>query len=108
MVSNHKVIIADEATSSLDNFSDLDIQRTILNLPNTTKIIITHRMNKEILEEVDDIIVMNNGQIVESGDYNVLYNKKGLFYSLYNINNAGTINKENDSSTKETREAFTC
>lgn len=88
ILSGHSLFLADEATASLDNISDSEIQRSILEISDATKIVVTHRLNKEVLVDYDCILVMNNGELVELGKFEDLYNKKGMFYSIYNIEKA--------------------
>lgn len=87
LICESKFLILDEATSSLDNITSAQIYNSVLNLKNTSTIIITHQLNENILGKCDYIYVMKNGSIVEEGSLNQLLNKKGYFYSLYNVNN---------------------
>ena len=78
-----KIIVMDEATSSVDYNTEKLIQKTILNnLKGSTIITIAHRI-KTILE-YDRILVFDRGEIIEEGSPKVLIEKKGIFYKLYN------------------------
>jgi len=80
---NSKIIILDEATSALDNITEKRVMRNIINLlKNRTIIIIAHRL--DTIKEVNNIYVLSNGKIVESGNYNNLLKKNGYFKKLYN------------------------
>ena len=79
-----KILILDEATSALDNTSEKHIQTEIEKLQkenNTTIISIAHRLTT--LKNCDKIIVLNKGIIEESGKYNELIEKGGIFSDMY-------------------------
>lgn len=80
------VLILDEATASLDNSSQAKIQRYIDTRlkGNTTVISVVHRL--DLISGYDNIIVMRDGKIVESGTYNELLDHKGTLYELINDN----------------------
>ena len=78
-----KIIIMDEATSSVDYNTEKLIQKTILNnLKGSTIITIAHRIKTII--EYDRIFVFDKGEIIEEGSPKALIEKKGIFYKLYN------------------------
>lgn len=81
-----KVLILDEATSSLDKKLSAQIERLILNQPEMTIITVTHKLDDAILRQYDCILAMNQGNILEVGDFDALMEKKGFFYSLYTVN----------------------
>ncbi|MGN0143494.1 MAG: ABC transporter ATP-binding protein [Clostridium sp.] len=86
LIRNPKVIILDEATSALDNKSEIHVQKAMKNLmKNRTTFIAAHRLTT--IKDADNIVLINNGRIVEQGTYNELINKNGEFYKL-----AGNIN----------------
>lgn len=79
-----KILILDEATSALDNTSEKYIQTEIEKLQkanNTTIISIAHRLTT--LKNCDRIIVLNKGKIEESGKYDELIEKEGIFKDMY-------------------------
>ena len=77
-----KIIIMDEATSSVDYNTEKLIQKTILNnLKGSTIITIAHRIKTII--GYDRIFVMDKGELIEEGSPNALIEKKGIFYQLY-------------------------
>ena len=82
-LKNAHILIFDEATSSLDSVSEKFIQKALdeLKLGKTT-LIIAHRLST--VEKANNIIVMDNGSIIESGTHNELIEKKKYYYELYN------------------------
>ena len=81
------IVLVDEATASLDNETALQVERTILELENVMKIIVTHRYNKVLMKRYDELIVLNNGKVIERGNFDTLMKKRGYFYLLYSIAN---------------------
>ena len=83
MIKNNKIIILDEATSSLDIETEKIIQKNIEKyFKDVTLIMITHHIH--MVKNCKKVIVIEQGRIVESGDYEeLLKNKKTHFYSLY-------------------------
>lgn len=78
-----KIFILDEATSALDTIAEEFIQKAIDNISkDKTLIIITHKLST--IKNVDHIIVMDKGLVVECGNHSELINKKGLYYSMLN------------------------
>jgi len=76
------ILILDEATSSLDPYTELKIKRGLsVLLKNRTSIVIAHRLST--VRNADNIIVVNNGEIVEEGNHTELMKKKGLYRRLY-------------------------
>ena len=81
-----KIIVMDEATSSVDYNTETLIQKTILNIfKGSTILTIAHRI-KTILE-YDRIFVLDKGQLIEEGSPQQLIKKKGSFYQLYSKSN---------------------
>lgn len=77
-----EILILDEATNSLDNLSELSIQRAIQSLSrNRTVIVIAHRLST--IEEADSIVVMEQGRVVEQGSFQDLLQQQGLFAQLH-------------------------
>ncbi|HWQ81308.1 MAG TPA: ABC transporter ATP-binding protein [Ignavibacteria bacterium] len=81
---NPKILVLDEATSSVDTETELLIQKATEKLiEDRTSIIIAHRLST--IQSCDKIIVMHKGEIKESGNHQELLNKRGLYYKLYQL-----------------------
>ena len=85
LIKKAQILLMDEATSALDNETSYEITNNVLDLENTTKIMITHRLEENILKRFDEIIVLKNGVIIENGNFETLINNNGLFKSLYEL-----------------------
>ena len=79
LVRKPKILILDEATSALDNRTQSIVSNSLDDLA-VTRIVIAHRLST--IRNADRIYVLNKGQIVEEGSFDVLINKKGLFEQL--------------------------
>ena len=83
-VYDPKVLILDEATSSVDSESEEMIQYAMNKLTaNRTSIIIAHRL--ATIKQADAIIVMDNGEIAEQGSHQELIDLNGIYKKLYEI-----------------------
>ncbi len=83
LLKNAPILLLDEATSALDTESEQLIQKSILKLSeNKTTIIIAHRLSTVM--NADNIIVINDGKIVENGKHEELIDRKSTYYMLYN------------------------
>lgn len=83
VLANSKILILDEATSSVDTRTEELIQEAMDNLmQGRTSFIIAHRLST--IRNADVILVLNEGEIVEIGNHQELLNKKGYYYKLYN------------------------
>jgi len=77
-----EILIMDEATSSIDPYTEAEIQRSMEKLlSGRTSIIIAHRLST--IEEAEKIIVLDRGELVEQGSHDELINLKGLYANLY-------------------------
>lgn len=83
LLRKNSVLLLDEVTSALDPEMARVIEELILQLTDVMRIVVTHRLEKTMLERYDAIIVMNKGRIEECGRFEELLDNKGLFYSLY-------------------------
>ncbi|MCR4698539.1 MAG: ABC transporter ATP-binding protein/permease [Bacilli bacterium] len=82
ILADPKILILDEATSSVDTRTEKHIQDALVELmKNRTSIIIAHRLST--IEDADLIIVLDKGTIVEMGNHQELLEKKGVYHSLY-------------------------
>lgn len=83
MVENAPMLILDEATSSVDTRTEILIQEAMDKLmEGRTSFVIAHRLST--IKNVDMILVMNNGDIIESGNHQELLAKGGFYADLYN------------------------
>lgn len=84
LLANPELIVLDEATSSVDPYTELLIQRALKKLlSGRMAIIIAHRLST--IRLCDEIIVLNNGIIVEKGTHEELMRKGGLYSSFYRL-----------------------
>ncbi|EKQ58044.1 MULTISPECIES: ABC transporter ATP-binding protein [unclassified Clostridium] len=83
ILADPKILILDEATSSVDTRTEVQIQKAMNNLmKNRTSFIIAHRLST--IRDADLILVMSHGDIVEQGTHEKLLETKGFYASLYN------------------------
>ena len=83
ILTNPKILILDEATSSIDTRTEIQIQSAMDNLmKGRTSFIIAHRLST--IKNADLILVMNHGDIVEQGTHKELLAKNGFYADLYN------------------------
>ena len=81
---NSPVLILDEATSALDTESEKAIQHGLDNLRhNRTSIVIAHRLST--IESADEILVIDQGSVVERGTHSDLIAKEGIYSNLYQM-----------------------
>ena len=83
ILKNAPILLLDEATSALDSESESLIQDSLNKLAaNKTTIVIAHRLSTIV--NADQIIVVENGEIIEQGTHNDLLNKPGAYFTLFN------------------------
>ena len=84
MVKNPELLIFDEATSALDNESEKVVQQAIDHaMANRTALVVAHRLST--IKNADKIIVMERGNVIESGNHQQLVEKNGVYKKLYDI-----------------------
>ncbi len=84
-LANPKILILDEATSSVDTRTEKHIQDAMIRLmKDRTSLIIAHRLST--IQDADCIVVMDQGRIIETGNHEELLAKKGKYYELYTSN----------------------
>ncbi|MAD13254.1 MAG: ABC transporter permease [Flavobacteriaceae bacterium] len=82
LLANPKIVILDEATSNLDTESESYIQKSLqILMKNRTTFVIAHRLST--IQKADQILIIEDGEIVERGKHNELLNKKGRYYELH-------------------------
>lgn len=90
VLANKKILILDEATSSLDSETEHEIQRELETLmKGRTSVVIAHRLST--IMSANKIIVMENGKIVQIGNHSQLIKKKGPYKKLWNLQRGGYI-----------------
>lgn len=82
LLRNTSILLMDEASSALDEKTADEIMHSILDMPSTTSLVITHRLNSTLLKKYDGICVLHHGKIIEFGPFDELMKNKGLLYSL--------------------------
>lgn len=83
LYKENSLLLLDEATSSLDNISAKKIEESILLNENVTGIVVTHSLDENMLKKYDEIIVLKQGEIIETGKFQELMENKNIFYSLF-------------------------
>ncbi|WP_056956846.1 ABC transporter ATP-binding protein [Lacticaseibacillus pantheris] len=89
-VADPEILILDEATSSVDTRTEMHIQHAMERLlKNRTSFVVAHRLST--IRDADNIIVMNHGSIVETGNHDALMAKNGFYADLYNSQFSGNV-----------------
>jgi ATP-binding cassette subfamily B protein len=82
MLADPAILILDEATSSVDTRTEVRIQQALLRLmQGRTSFVIAHRLST--IRDADNVVVINNGEIVEQGTHEELLARRGFYYQLY-------------------------
>ncbi|SFB07839.1 MULTISPECIES: ABC transporter ATP-binding protein [unclassified Bacillus (in: firmicutes)] len=88
ILANPAILILDEATSSIDTVTELKIQEALqVLMEGRTSFVIAHRLNT--IQKADQIIVLEQGQIIERGNHEELLDRKGFYYQLASSGNRG-------------------
>ena len=85
LIRKTPILLLDEATSSLDNQVTTEIESSILDIQNLTALVVTHKLNENILKKYDRILFMKDGVIVEDGSFSNLMDRRGEFYKLFEL-----------------------
>ena len=85
LIRKTPILLLDEATSSLDNQVTTEIESSILDIQNLTALVVTHKLNENILKKYDRILFMKDGVIVEDGSFSDLMARRGEFYKLFEL-----------------------
>jgi ATP-binding cassette subfamily B multidrug efflux pump len=87
LVADSKILVLDEATASVDSYTEQLIQRALARLlEGHTGLVIAHRL--ATVRNADRIIVLQNGEVIESGSHPELMRRRGLYARLYSLNYA--------------------
>lgn len=88
VLADPKILILDEATSSIDTRTEMHIQAAMIALmKGRTSLIIAHRLST--IRDADKIVVLGGGRVLEAGDHEELLAKRGAYYNLYQSQFAG-------------------
>jgi ATP-binding cassette subfamily B protein len=88
VLADPKILILDEATSSVDTRTEMHIQQAMVALmKNRTSLIIAHRLST--IRDADKIVVIKNGVVAEAGDHDTLLALGGEYSKLYSSQFAG-------------------
>ena len=85
LIRKTPILLLDEATSSLDNQVTTEIESSILDIEKLTALVVTHKLNENILKRYDRILFMKSGVIVEDGSFSDLMYRRGEFYKLFEL-----------------------
>ena len=85
LIRKTPILLLDEATSSLDNQVTTEIENSILDIQDLTALVVTHKLNENILKKYDRILFMKDGVIVEEGSFSDLMDRRGEFYRLFEL-----------------------
>lgn len=85
LIRKTPILLLDEATSSLDNKVTTEIENSILEIQDLTALVVTHKLNENILKRYDRILFMKAGVIVEDGSFCDLMDRRGEFYKLFEL-----------------------
>ena len=85
LVADAKILVLDEATANIDSYTEMLIQKALVKLlEGRTGLVIAHRL--ATIREADRIIVLQNGELVESGNHQELMKNEKLYAKLYDLN----------------------
>lgn len=102
---NPRILILDEATSSVDTRTEREIQKALEELlANRTSFVIAHRLST--IRNADQVIVIDKGQIIEQGTHQSLLGQKGFYYDLYMSQFRRTETVQDDPEPVATEQLF--
>ncbi|NTF87192.1 ABC transporter ATP-binding protein [Agrobacterium rhizogenes] len=101
LVADAKILVLDEATANIDSYTEMLIQKALVKLlEGRTGLVIAHRL--ATIREADRIIVLQNGQLIESGNHNELMANGKLYSKLYNLNYSSFDDIPDEEATPST------
>ena len=84
VLAKPKILILDEATANIDTETEILIQESLEKIKNIgTMLVVAHRLST--IQKADQIIVLQNGEIIEKGNHQELLKNKGYYYKLYQV-----------------------
>lgn len=99
MHGSFNLLLFDEPNSALDPFAELEVSKLIRNIPNTSSILVAHRLS--LVKNADYIYVMNQGSICEAGTHAELMKEKGIYYRMYESQARSYDPDLSDASTED-------
>lgn len=104
LLKNPELVVLDEATSNMDSMREKEVfEQLYTNFPNKTMLIIAHKLS--LIKNCDKIIVVKDGQVLETGTHQSLMDTKGEYYHLWNAQHSEI---HSGSQVKGLSEADTC
>lgn len=85
LLKRSPILMADEATASLDAETAHQVAADLLDLDGVTRIVVTHALEEALLRRYDGIVALKDGRVAETGTFDELMAKKGYFYALYTV-----------------------
>ena len=85
LLKQSSILLADEATAALDAQTAHEITQDILSLTGITRVVVTHRLEASLLECYDEILVLKDGRIAETGTFSELVQHGGYFSAMYKL-----------------------
>lgn len=85
LIRKKPLLILDEGTSAIDMQTAYDIESRLLKISDLTLLTITHAMNRDILEQYDEIVFMEDGKVIEHGTFEMLVNRRAEFFDFYKL-----------------------
>jgi ATP-binding cassette subfamily B protein len=96
LLKQPQIVVLDEATAHLDSENEALVQEALKNaLAGRTSIVIAHRLSTVV--QADQILVIENGRLIESGRHDELVAKGGLYFDLYQRQSLGFTEEQNSS-----------
>lgn len=85
LLKNTQVLLMDEATAALDAQTSAAVTQAVLDVEGLTRIVVTHKLEEQILRRFDQILVLKDGKIAQRGSFQELASQDGYFRALYRV-----------------------